>query len=754
MSHRKSHLKHPKPPLLIGIVVVAAFTTGCGPSLTTEADGSTFRYELIDGKGPLEPWGKAAGDLNGDGRPDLIVGGRAGGGLVWYENPAWEKHVVHADGAFSTDHVVADIDGDGQNDIVSLLYDGPVWFRSPDWQMSRIDDQSLHDIEVSDLNGDGRPDIVGRNQSAFGGGGDTVLLYLQDQEGNWQKASIAVTPGEGLALADIDDDGWDDIVVAALWLQNPGPGHGAEAWRMHRYSRSWSWPHTSIAVHDLNGDSRLDIVLAPSELAGTYYRIAWFEAPADRQSEWREHVVDAEVETVHHFVAVADIDLDGRPDILSAAMHQGTAPHEVKAYLNLGAGEWRKQLVATSGSHNMQVLDIDADGDADLFGANWSGEHQAVELWLNQTCSPDGGCPQWRRHVIDPERPGKAVFVHAADLDGDSHLDVAAGQWWYRNPGHVGGQWTRTSFGAPANNVAWLEDLDGDGDIDALATRWTEERGESGLVLAENAGDGTFRITPLATAGTGDFLQGITSAAFSPAGGQQIALSWHAAGHGIQLLDVADDLQSTNWTLTTISEFSQDEALSAGDIDRDDRIDLLLGTAWLRNEGDGRWRLFHIDSQRPTPDRNRLADINGDGLLDAVVGFEAISTTGDLVWYEQGPDPALPWQRHLIATVVGPMSLDTVDIDGDGDLDIIVGEHNLVQPESARLLVLENLDGQGSTWRERLVYRGDEHHDGALAADVDGDDDLDLVSIGWGHRKVIWYENLAGVQSQTLQSEK
>ncbi len=90
------------------------------------------------------------------------------------------------------------------------------------------------------------------------------------------------------------------------------------------------------------------------------------------------------------------------------------------------------------------------------------------------------------------------------------------------------------------------------------------------------------------------------------------------------------------------------------------------------------------------------------------------------VWYEQGSDSRAPWNRHLVGTVVGPMSLDVVDIDGDGDLDIIVGEHNLKNPETARLLVFENFDGHGGQWRERVIYTGDEHHDGALAVDIDG----------------------------------
>ncbi|GAG12704.1 unnamed protein product, partial [marine sediment metagenome] len=101
------------------------------------------------------------------------------------------------------------------------------------------------------------------------------------------------------------------------------------------------------------------------------------------------------------------------------------------------------------------------------------------------------------------------------------------------------------------------------------------------------------------------------------------------------------------------------------------------------------------------------------------------------------------WTEHVIAEVVGPMSLDVADMDDDGDPDVVVGEHNYAEPETARLLIFQNLDGSGKLWKGYVVHTGDEHHDGAITVDIDSDGDLDIISIGWSHPRVLLYENLA-----------
>jgi hypothetical protein len=79
-------------------------------------------------------------------------------------------------------------------------------------------------------------------------------------------------------------------------------------------------------------------------------------------------------------------------------------PDEVKIYLNLDRGRtWRKQMLATTGSHSMRIVDVDGDGDMDLYGANWQG--RTVELWENQTCRSPRHAGVLRRRAATAFRP-------------------------------------------------------------------------------------------------------------------------------------------------------------------------------------------------------------------------------------------------------------------------------------------------------------------------------------------------------------
>ena len=227
---------------------------------------STVWYEP-DGKGAFTkhvvsnhslPFGVGVGDLNGDGRPDIVRPG------AWYEAPPdprngeWIEHPI-ALGAKDgrADHtsqiLVFDVNGDGLNDIItsSAHKYGIFWYEQVrrggeiTFKQHLIDDSwsQAHSVALADLDGCGLPDLVtGKRFMAHNGNdpdenGPLGLYYYKlqcqpDRKVTWDRHIISYNQGIGAGLnicvADINGDGRPDIVVTGkwggpVWFENQAP---------------------------------------------------------------------------------------------------------------------------------------------------------------------------------------------------------------------------------------------------------------------------------------------------------------------------------------------------------------------------------------------------------------------------------------------------------------------------------------------------------------------------------------------------
>ncbi|MCP4304950.1 MAG: VCBS repeat-containing protein [bacterium] len=589
-----------------------------------------------------------------------------------------------------------------------------------------------------DFDNDGVDELVFWNQKGAPKG-----LYLAEipadptTPGEWQRTQIADIVREGLDRGDVDGDGIDDIVVGGYWFKwNGGTDYTA-------IEIDPDFRQGQVAVGDLNEDGQLDVVLSSGDRDGPLLLYEYVGDPTVT-ANWIPTDLLGVITDEAHSLEIADIDGDGQLDIFAAEMNLSGNNEDAKTWVLFGdgTGQFRSTEVAVGiGNHESTLGDLDGDGDLDILG---KGFHETeINIWFNTLNEVTLGA--WGRTVIDDARPWRAIFETEGDMDGVGDLDIVTGGWWYQNPGSVNGVWQRNTIGDPLNNMAAVHDFDGDGDLDVLGTEGVGSTANNSFVWAQNDGSGNFTIFDNVENGVGSFLQGTTVASLSPGEPLTVVLSWQNGAGGTQALTVPDDPTTDTWAWSQLTPVSQGEGLDHGDIDGDGDEDLLLGFKWLRND-DGVWTDFvlHLEPPLAEPDRVHLVDMDGDGDLDSLVGYGHESSVTTLAWYEQLDDETALWTEHVITNNLtgNPQSVDYADMDGDGDVDVVAGEHLPNDPGDLDLFVFENTDGVGDSWTQYTVYSGDEHHDAAHLADLDQDGDLDIYSIGWTHNNVIIYENL------------
>jgi len=390
---------------------------------------------------------------------------RAGEGfpteVVVKPGPIWARHTID-DASSGADGVKwGDLNGDGRLDVVTGWEEGGVvrvclnpgreriaepW---PSVVVGRV--KNVEEAIFADLDGDGRPEVVSGTE------GNTKTVYRHRFIGNdaadlldpaqWRTDPFPTTAGLQMwmqaAAVDLDGRNGCDLLLgskgkgAAIgWLESPESPDGLAAWRYHSL-RPAGWI-MSLTPYDIDLDDDLDVVFSDRE--GKSRGIAWLENPGStanrRGAAWREHSIGALGRNVM-FVDIGDINGDGLADVVAAVK-----PRDIVVCIQRPQRKWDEYVITLDGKNlgdakAAKLADLDGDGWMDVvFTCEHADGSREGIVWLRRQA--DG---PWLQQTLGGPEGLKFDLIQVLDLDDDGDLDVLTceerdqlGVVWYENP--------------------------------------------------------------------------------------------------------------------------------------------------------------------------------------------------------------------------------------------------------------------------------------------------------------------------------
>jgi FG-GAP-like repeat/Secretion system C-terminal sorting domain len=353
---------------------------------------------------------------------------------------------------------------------MSLLFVTQTGFAQSSYIEHIVDDESNYPLSVctADLDGDGDQDIV------FAADHDEKVAWWENVDGLGTTMVEHIIDGNYLGaysvqVADVDNDGDIDVLGAAReadrisWWENLD-GSGL-LWAEHTID-PYTWSPAEILVNDIDGDGDDDVV-------GISYidsYVVWWENDISNTPTWEKHTVDDSFEALG--VDAADLDGDGDLDILGSAMYAD----EIAWWENIqGDGEsWDKHDISADadGAHGLSAADIDGDGDMDFVVA-LSNDNDVV--WFENLA---GSGLTWSQHLV-PSSLSSPDAVTAVDFDFDGDMDIVGvgrngpfSLYLWTNFDGLGSLWVDNQVGENfyGGNFVTTADMDGDLDLDIIGS--------------------------------------------------------------------------------------------------------------------------------------------------------------------------------------------------------------------------------------------------------------------------------------------
>ena len=656
------------------------------------------------------------------------------------------QRVISDQSLGANDVQAADLDGDGDLDIIVASPDINLisWYENIDGfgefgfqRLVSSQVQRVNAIHCADLDDDGDIDVLSASRD------DNSIAWHRNQgDGTFDQRQIIndeLFVAMSVFTGDLDGDGDLDVLSASrddnkiAWYEQTSTG----VFGPQQIIDTNSFNAFAVYAADLDGDGDLD-VLSASDLDD---KIAWYQNLDGLGTFSQQLIVSTSADAARDVIA-ADVDNDGDNDIISASSRD----NKIAWYRNEnGAGVFSSEIIITQSAlfaRSIYAADVDLDGDLDVLSA--SSNDSTLAWYKNE----DGRGSYSGPFIIDDQAAG-ASSIMAANLDNDEDLDIIATssfdhkvlsyesfagrgrvKFTFRSEVAVGFEETHSPHSVHA------ADVDGDNDLDLLTASfldnkisWYENRrgviGEQQVVTLSADGARDVQTADLDGDGDLDILS---------ASGTDNAIKWYENFNGRGSFDILREV-------TTSANNAY--AVYAGDLDGDGDMDIVSASfddntiAWYENQnGQGDFGpLISISKAAKGATDVLVVDVDGDGDEDVV---SASSFDDKIAWY-----PNLDGEGNFAEQVIISENADLAtavhaeDIDLDGDIDILSASAG-----DDKIAWYENLDGNGTFSQSKVITLEANRAFSVNTADLDGDGDLDVLSASRDDDRVAWYENL------------